>query len=700
MQRTILKQFLNYNLNRSTNLYFGTWSSLAAAFNSRPDRKLNFSLKKENAGLFDIPELQSCEGFYYIKEQCILHADKLIDEATSENRTRKMVEVFDELSDSLCKVADLAEFIRVAHPSAIYMQAAEIALATVSSLVEKLNTNSELYYSLLNVINNGDKIPTDEVDNHVAKLFSFDFEQSGIHLPDVERHKVVNLNDSLLRLGQYFVAGSTNPRHVRKDALPESVRHIFSMEGDDIVVDGLCVDSANSKVRELAYRIYFQPNDHQDYLLTEMLKARYELAQTCGFPTYAHRALKESAIETPEMVMEFLDCLSDGLKERARNDFYIMSEMKRNEYLSNSPLAPWDIPYFRKKARKQMFNVQNSEYSPYFSLGACMEGLDNLLHCLYGINLVIKEIVAGECWAQDIYKLAVMHETEGLLGYIYCDFYERTRKPNQDCHFTIQGGRMLSDGSYQLPIVVLMLNLPLPRWSSPTLLSPTMVDNLLHEMGHAMHSMLARTCYQHVTGTRCSTDIAEVPSVLMEYFASDIRILKSFARHFQTKEPMPDDMLQHLCASKYVFTASEIEHQLFYSALDQLYHARHPLNGSTTNVLVEAQAKYYSLPYVNNTAWQLRFSHLVGYGAKYYSYLMSRALASCIWQNYFKQDPLNRIQGERYRRECLAHGGGKPPRQLVADFLRKQPTSDVLVDSLLKDIDDKQKQIVEIQRKC
>ena len=252
--------------------------------------------------------------------------------------------------------------------------------------------------------------------------------------------------------------------------------------------------------------------------------------------------------------------------------------------------------------KNKCLQISSSEFTPYFSLGGCMEGFNNLMQRLFGIRLENTEIGGGELWAENVYKLSVIDENTGLLGHIYCDFFERSGKPNQDCHFTIQGGKILEDGSYQNPIVVVMLNLSLPRWSAPTLLTPSMVDNLFHELGHAMHSMVARTEYQHVTGTRCSTDFAEVPSVLMEYFASDPRVLKTFAKHFQTQEPMPDEMLERLCASKHLFSASETQLQVFYSALDQVYHGEPgKQQANTTETLKLVQEQYYGLPYVNNT---------------------------------------------------------------------------------------------------
>lgn len=439
--------------------------------------------------------------------------------------------------------------------------------------------------------------------------------------------------------------------------------------------------------REAAYRLYLYPDRRQEELLKDILACRHELAQLCGFPTYAHRALKSSTVETPDVVAEFLEKLSVELKPRAARDFGAMQEMKHCDTMIRRDLNAWDTPYYTAKLKRDWLKVSSAEFAPYFSLGACMDGLNLLMGKLYGIRFENMELQPGESWHTDIYKLAVIDDREGLLGYIYCDFFERTDKPNQDCHFTIQGGKRLPSGAYQNPVVVIMLNLSQPHFG-PTLLTPSMVDNLFHEMGHAMHSMLARTEYQHVTGTRCSTDFAEIPSILMEYFASDPRVVARFAKHYRTQEPMPEEMLKRLCASKHLFSASETQLQVFYSALDQAYHTKAcGDSGTTTDTLRELQQKFYGLPYVESTAWQLRFSHLIGYGAKYYSYLVSRAIASGIWQKYFLDDPFSRRNGERFRREFLAFGGGVPSRQLVARFLGEDVSPEQMTKNLINEID-------------
>ncbi|XP_037382928.1 mitochondrial intermediate peptidase isoform X2 [Talpa occidentalis] len=641
------------------------WSSVGAAFNVKP-QGLRLDLFGERRGLFGVPELSAPEGFRIAQENALRKSDLLVERVCTMPPGPQTVLIFDELSDCLCRVADLADFVKIAHPEPAFREAAEEACRSIGTMVEKLNTNVELYQSLQKLLD--DKKLVDSLDpetRRVAELFMFDFEISGIHLDKEKRKKAVDLNVKILDLSSSFLMGTNFPNKIEKHLLPEHIHHNFVLTGDHVVIDGLHAEAPDDLVREAAYKIFLYPTAGQLKCLDELLSNRDLLAKLVGYSTYSHRALQGTIAKNPETVMQFLEKLSDKLSERTIKDFEMIQRMKMKLNPQNSELMPWDPPYYSGVIRAERYNIEPSLYCPFFSLGACMEGLNILFNKLLGISLYAEQPAKGEVWCEDVRKLAVVHESEGLLGYIYCDFFQRADKPYQDCHFTIRGGRLKEDGDYQLPVVVLMLNLPHSSRNLPTLLTPGMMENLFHEMGHAMHSMLGRTRYQHVTGTRCPTDFAEVPSILMEYFANDYRVVNQFARHYQTGQSLPKNMVSRLCESKKVCAAADMKLQVFYAILDQIYHGKHPLRRSTTDILKETQEKFYGLPYVPNTAWQLRFSHLVGYGAKYYSYLMSRAVASMVWKECFVKDPFNRTAGERYRREMLAHGGGKEPMLMV-----------------------------------
>lgn len=637
-------------------------------------------------GLFGVPELSSPDGFAVVQDRALRETEQLVEKACRSPPGAITVKTFDQLSDTLCRVADLADFVKVAHPDPAYREAAERTCINIGTMVEKLNTNVELCNSLKNLLDSKDIMNSlDPETRRVAELFMFDFEISGIHLNQKKRKEAVNLNVKLLDLNNEFLVGSHTPNKIERQALPVHIHHHFSKDSRYIHVGGFHADASDDLVREVAYKVFLYPNAQLMGTLDELLVCRNQLAKLVGYDSYAHRALKGTMAKTPENVMNFLQLLTDKLSDRTAQDFTMMSDMKAKLNPKNADLMPWDHPYFSGVLRAERFNIEPSLYSPFFSLGACMEGLNSLFTELYGVSLMAEHPNAGEVWNDDVRKLAVVHETEGLLGYIYCDFFQRPDKPHQDCHFTIRGGRQLEDGQYQLPVVVLMLSLSQPSRSAPALLTPGMLENLFHEMGHAMHSMLGRTRYQHVTGTRCATDFAEVPSILMEYFATDYRVVNQFARHYQTGQPLPKSMVTRLCESKKVCGAADTQLQVFYAALDQVYHGT-PQNRSTTDILRELQQKFYGLPYISNTAWQLRFSHLIGYGAKYYSYLMSRAVASMVWKQCFLRDPLNREMGERYRREMLAHGGSKEPMLMVEGMLQKSPSIEEFVDALVSDL--------------
>uniref|UniRef100_A0AAY4EUI7 Peptidase M3A/M3B catalytic domain-containing protein n=1 Tax=Denticeps clupeoides TaxID=299321 RepID=A0AAY4EUI7_9TELE len=598
-----------------------TWSPVGAAFNARQQRKLD--LFHRSNGLFGVPELTCPDGFAAVGERALRETERLVEKACQSLPGIITVKTFDQLSDSLCRVADLADFVKVAHPDPAFREAAERTCVNIGTMVEKLNTNVDLCNSLKNLLDKSDIMASlDPETRRVAELFMFDFEISGIHLSEEKRKEAVNLNVRLLDLNNEFLVGSHLPNKIEKRMLPDHIHHHFSKEGNYIQIGGLHAEATDDLVRELAYRIFLYPNTSLLQTLEELLKCRNKLANLVGYESYANRALKGTMAKSPgNRVNLFLyfDVLPQHF--RTAQDFEMMRAMKAKLNPRNAVSLWYVLACERTVIILLRFNIEPSLYSPFFSLGACMEGLNSLFTELYGVSLMAEEPSAGEVWSEDVRKLAVVHETEGLLGYIYCDFFHRPDKPHQDCHFTIRGGRQLDNGQYQLPVVVLLLSLPLPRKSAPTLLTPGMMENLFHEMGHAMHSMLGRTRYQHVTGTRCATDFAEVPSILMEYFATDHRVLNQFARHYQTGQ-----------------------------------------------------------------AWQLRFSHLIGYGAKYYSYLMSRAVASMVWKQCFLKDPLNREMGERYRQEMLAHGGGKEPMLMVEGMLQRRPTVEDFVDALVSDL--------------
>uniref|UniRef100_A0A8C2XK36 Mitochondrial intermediate peptidase n=1 Tax=Cyclopterus lumpus TaxID=8103 RepID=A0A8C2XK36_CYCLU len=625
-----------------------TWSPVGAAFNAAHHKRPN--VFEKNVGLFGVPELSCPAGFQAATEKALKNTERLVERACSCPPGVETVESFDRLSDGLCKVADLADFVKVAHPDPAFREAAEKACIDIGTVVEKLNTNVELCKSLKILLESPDIVAQLDPDTRrVAELFMFDFKISGIHLDDKLRKEAVALHVKLLDLNNEFLVGSHLPNRIASSAIPEHLQPHFADEGSFIQVGGLHADSPNDLVREIAYRIYLYPNADLMECLDELLKCRYKLAKLVGYDSYGHRALKGTMAKTPETVMSFLQLLTDRLSDR--------------------------------------YNTEPSLYSPYLSLGACMEGLNNLFSQLYGVSLMSEHASAGEVWSEDVRKLVNLMQQNG------CDLNTSENKDgfppfgsHGDCHFTIRGGRQCQEtGQYQLPVVVLMLSLPHPTKRAPTLLTPGMMENLFHEMGHAMHSMLGRTRYQHVTGTRCATDFAEVPSILMEYFATDYRVISQFARHYETGQPLPENMVARLCESKKVCGAADTQLQIFYAVLDQIYHSQ-PQNHTTTDILKEMQQKYYGLPYTQNTAWQLRFSHLIGYGAKYYSYLMSRAVASMVWKQCFVQDPLNRDMGERYRRQMLAHGGAKEPMLMVEGMLQRQPTMEDFVDALVSEL--------------
>ena len=420
--------------------------------------------------------------------------------------------------------------------------------------------------------------------------------------------------------------------------------------------------------------------------------------------------LSDKMAKTPEAVSNFLTSLVGS------NRGYVQEELSQLQNLKgSSPLQPWDHAYYvHRRVIEHSLSRRSRELSAipeFFSLGTVMQGLSRLFDRLYGVRLVPQETGPGETWNSDVRRLDVVDEAERHIAVIYCDLFSRPNKLPNPAHFTLRCAREISaeeiaecasmdesahpnDGMAtaidpqsktlrQLPTIALVCDFPEPPASGtgrPSLLSEHSVRTLFHEMGHAVHSILGQTRLQSISGTRCATDFAELPSVLMESFATAPEVLSMYARHWQTDQPLSESMIRGMeldrTAHGSIYGAVENEAQILMALVDQAYHSITPgTKIDSTAVYHDVFSKHSGLPDPADaqppTSWQGFFGHLYGYGATYYSYIFDRAIANKLWQDVFQggKASLDREAGERYKNEVLRFGGGRNGWHCVAGVL-------------------------------
>ena len=416
-----------------------TLTTLAGVFNkcfSENSRRLD----DNGVGLFGIRELKSPDGFHILKDSVMNKCSNLIQEAIQNQNSPRIVAIFDEISDELCKVADLAEFVRLTHPSKMYAKAAEQTSLGLGAFVEKLNTNTELYKALNHALKDKNVSGAmDDTTKHVGNLFLFDFEQSGIHLEKRKREEAVNLHEKILSFGAEFSHNTALPSKYPMKNWPQDVRIPFKISDDKIIVNSPCSDSSNSLLREEAYKaFYMHTNDHL-VVLENLLTCRNQLANLLGFQSYAERSLKGMMAQSPDTVMSFLHESLNLLRSSTQTELDTIAKWKLHDASGSNTVSMWDVRYYTSHIVSQSFTLSARKLSEFLSLGTCMEGLDMLFNELYGVRLNYVDAEPGEVWADEVQKLEVRHEDEGTLGYIYCDFFSRPGKIGQDCHFTIRG---------------------------------------------------------------------------------------------------------------------------------------------------------------------------------------------------------------------------------------------------------------------
>uniref|UniRef100_A0A5S6R373 Peptidase_M3 domain-containing protein n=1 Tax=Trichuris muris TaxID=70415 RepID=A0A5S6R373_TRIMR len=635
------------------------------------------------AGLFKNEALKSPEDFLLLSQDVHSTCHQLCDEVRSQNRKRKVVEIFDEMSNKICSVADMAECIRLLHPDQAYVAAAEATVGRLGTLIEELNTSKELYNIFRGSILTGDVADLDDIDRLVSNLLLRDFETSGVHLPEEQRKRFVALCAEAFSCGAEFMRRCDEPTVVPSAMAPPKLQGLMKSAGNGMVaLDSGLFDSSDPEIRRLGYQLYYKSCNYQEERLCKLLACRAEIASLAGYASYADRALQQMLLDNGQEVSAFLVAILDSVRDQTKRDIQILEQYGR-KMSDNSQV--WDWPYLSFTARRAIYNLQTAEIMAYLRLDRLMDNLSELLKQLYGISMQVEEVERGEVWHDTVTKWVVHDERHCTLGYVYCDWYDRPGKVG-DSHFTIQCGKRLQDDDYQLPIVVLSFRLA-PQQPKATYLTHSQLQNVLHEIGHALHSIFGRTRYQHVSGTRCSTDIAEIPSNLMEQWAYDARMLSALTV-MPDGSTMPKGLIDSLCGSQRAFGALELAQQALMALADLRLHQVKAFDREVDTVQL-CRRLYADAGYAdwmpNETAWHHRFSHIVPYGSKYSSYLVARAVALLYWHRCFARDPTDRVSGAKWRR-LQACGGERNPSNLLCEAIGYVPGPKDLAEVLLQDL--------------
>ncbi|CAK4508829.1 unnamed protein product [Aphanomyces euteiches] len=656
------------------------------------------SAAEKQKGLFGLAGLIRPQDFGLLSANAKQEVQRLKQQILVSPPSLSTIQDLDAISNAVCVVIDAAELCRNVHPDEQFRSAASRSFSELSTLIQELNTDTAMYARLRDVTDNTALMASfTEEQLRVATLLRAEFERDGIHLNNEGRANIIQLQNRITRLSTDFQHNITTIREyieVPRSALsmlPPNYLALCADKGASIavptdthVMNAVLKWIQDPKVRQQMYIAGNTCAAANLKVLDDLIQARHELATSLGFPTYAHLATSDKMAQTPTQAHDFLRDIASKLMTKATSERELLINAKRQyELFSPRQLESWDVSYYMGMLKARKFQIDSRVISTYFPLDRCLEGLRMICSELFGIEMTETPMEPHESWHSDVRKIVVSAEGQPI-GVLYLDLYPRAYKYNHFAHFTIRCGKRL-ETHYQTPVVALVCNFQQPSASAPHLLTHGEVETLFHEFGHALHSVLSQTEFQHVSGTRGQLDFVETPSHLFEYFAWDPRIVETFARHYETNAPIPRTMLANLRESKHMFSAMDTQMQCLYSLLDLTLFGTQPLPftpPTTTQALATLQNEHTLVPYPNDTFWHTRFGHLVQYGAGYYSYLYARVFAADIWQHCFAPDPWNPQAGKVLYNEMLRHGGAKDPMSMLVSVLGREPTIDSFVREL------------------
>ena len=414
-------------------------------------------------------------------------------------------------------------------------------------------------------------------------------------------------------------------------------------------------------------------------LCKRLINLRREMAQLLGYDTFADYVMKHRMATTVENVYKLLNDLIEAYKPKAIQEREEVETLAKEEEGAAFKMEPWDLAYYSQLLKKKKYDLDPEMLRPYLELGNVIKGVFGLATRLYGITF--KENKDIPVYHPDVKPYEVYDKDGSYLAVLYVDFHPRKGKRDGAWMTEFQGQWIERDGTNVRPHVSLVMNFSKPTEDKPALLRLGEVETFLHEFGHSLHGIFANTRFESLSGTNVWWDFVELPSQFMENFAVEKEFLRTFAFHYQTGEPMPDELIEKVIASRNYGAATACLRQVSFGLLDMAYYTH---NDEFTEDIIPFEKKAWAPAIIDeqrmDTCMTVQFSHIMagGYAAGYYSYKWAEVLDADAFSVFKKEGIFNQITAQRFRDNILSRGGTEHPMTLYKRFRGQEPTIDAL----------------------
>ncbi|MGA7269945.1 MAG: M3 family metallopeptidase [Acidimicrobiia bacterium] len=634
-----------------------------------------------------------------ITDEALTQSDTLIDQVVNApDRTwDTTMRPLDDVAGLLGRAFGRAAFMGYVHTDETVRTAGRQAEARMQQWAVELIFRDDLYRAV------SDYAATDEaasLEGERARFLDFsrrDLRRAGHELDPETRAEVKRLTQRLVELGVAFESNIAEFEDgltlTREDlaGLPDSyIEGLAPGEEEGTlevtmaypdVVPFLDQAERRDLRQELAFKFNNRAMPENREILAEAVALRARIAELFGQASWAHHQLEEQMARHPEAVETFYDKLVPRLTAAGRDEIAVMTKMLAADTGDpDAVLQPWDWRFYHTKLRRERHGIDPNEVAEYFPLESVLTGLFDITGDVFGLAYEPAQV---ESWHPDVRSFHVRDRADGrFIATFHMDLFPREGKFSHAAAFPLVPGRRNSDGSYQNPVSAIVANFTKPSKDRPSLLKHDEVETLFHEFGHILHQVLTTADLVRFSGSSTERDFVEAPSQIMEHWTWRPDVLATFAHHYQTGEPFPEDLLAAMVAARNLNIALLTLRQLQFGKLDLALHgpgaARADLDQihrSTTEVAL--------LPLHEGTFFPASFGHLLsGYDAGYYGYLWSEVYGDDMFSRFELEGVTDPAVGAEYRAKILEAGGTRDGMDLLRDFLGREPSNEAFLRKL------------------